>query len=375
MPLADSIHAIGAVSAYLKSKLVSKTSASNVELGRPEEIPTSNSFQFNLFLYQIDIDGQLRNQPLDEGQAMPVWLVLHYLLTAFDTTRESETIAAHNLLGEGILALQTMNFIEPDLAALTDNPEPLKVTFDQADSELLSRIMQGSDEKYRLSTAFQVRPVMLVPAIEPRYSLPVKTVGQPGAEGATVLPSLGPKLETISPEKFAAGETLTLTGLDIGTDIEEVRLGTTGFPVTAARPGEIQALISPDTTLSAGSYPVTAILRLAGGRELSSNALLGHLLPELVTASPGALTVQGGKLYGNLNLSGKHLGGPDDTLFVAFYRHGKIRLMLEATGTAAQTALTVVVDEEHALAPGEYFIILRVNGEQATHAPLVNWVE
>jgi len=375
MPLVDSIHAIGAVSAYLKSQLVLKTSAANVELGRPEEIPASNSFQFNLFLYQIDIDGQLRNQPLDEGQAMPVWLVLHYLLTAFDTARESETIAAHNLLGEGMLALQAMNFIEPNLTALADNPEPLKVTFDTADSELLSRIMQGSDEKYRLSTAFQVRPVMLVPASEPRYSLPVKTVGQPGAEGATVLPSLGPKLETLSPEKFGPGDIITLTGLDIGTDIEEVRLGTKSFPVTAARPGEIQALISTDTTLSAGSYPVTAILRLAGGRELSSNALLGHLLPQLVTASHGALTVQGGNLYGSLNLSGNHLGGLDDALFVAFYRHGKIRLMLEATGTTAQTSLTVVVDDEHALAPGEYFIILRVNGEQATHAPSVDWVE
>ncbi len=373
MPLADSIHAIGAVSAYLKSQLVIKTSAGNVELGRPEEITASNSFQFNLFLYQIDIDGQLRNHPLDEGRAIPVWLVLHYLLTAFDTARESETIAAHNLLGEGMLALQAMNFIAPDVAALADNPEPLKVTFDTADSELLSRIMQGSDEKYRLSTAFQVRPVMLVPAIEPRYSLPVKTVGRPGAEGAIVLPSLGPKLEALRPEKFVSGESITLSGLDIGTDIEEIRLGTTGFPVTAARPGEIQALIPTDTTLSAGGYPVTAVLRLPGGRELSSNALLGHLLPGLAAASHGPLNVNGGNLYGALNLSGDHLGGPDDAIFVAFYGQGKIQLMLEATGTAAQTSLTVLVDDEHALASGEYFIILKVNGEQATHAPLVDW--
>ena len=36
-------------------------------------------------------------------------------------------------------------------------PEPLKLSFDGAGVDLLSKVMQGTDERYRLSMAFQVR--------------------------------------------------------------------------------------------------------------------------------------------------------------------------------------------------------------------------
>jgi hypothetical protein len=48
--------------------------------------------------------------------------------------------------------------------------------------------------------------------------------------------------------------------------------------------------------------------------------------------------------------------------------------VLEATGVAAQNALTATVTADQALDPGIYFIILRVNGEQAINSPAVNWV-
>ncbi len=54
--------------------------------------------------------------------------------------------------------------------------------------------------------------------------------------------------------------------------------------------------------------------------------------------------------------------------------------MLEATGTADQTSLMVSLvvpvadtDFDPALSEGDYFIILRVNGEQAINAPQVSW--
>lgn len=373
MALTNSKQAIGAVSNLLKTQLIVNTAASTVDIGRPESTTATSGPKLNLFLYQVDIDGQLRNHPLDQGQVPPLWLVLRYLLTAFDEREESDSIEAHELLGEGMLALQELNFIEPGSVSLADNPEPLKITFDTADSELLSKIMQGSDEKYRVSSAFQVRPVMIAPTVPPRYALPVETVGPPADEGATVLPTLGPKLESISPAKFSAGAEITLTGLDIGTEIEEVRLGSVGFPVTAAKDGEIKAIISASTTLSAGSYPVTAIRTLPSGHELSSNALLGHFLPTLAAATPGVLANNAGLISGDLTLTGNRLGGTEDSIFVAFYRDGKVPLMLEATGSAAQTSLTVTVTVDDALPESEYYIILRVNGEQAIHAPRVDW--
>lgn len=373
MALADSKQAIGAVSELLKSRLTLATSASTVDIGRPESVSAANVPKLNIFLYQIDFDGHLKNHPLDSGQRSPLWLVLRYLLTAFDTGKESDTSDAHELLGEGMLALNEMNFIEPSVLELADNPEPLKITFDKADSELLSKIMQGSDEKYRLSVAFEVRPVMIAPSTLPRYALPVKTVGPPAEEGVALMPSLGPKLGAVKPDKFVQGETITLTGLDIGTEIEEVRLGAIGFPVIAAKPGEIQAMINPTPDLSAGSYPITAVRTLKGDQIISSNAVLGTLLPTVTDATPGALTENGGIFSGPLTLTGELLGAPEDSIFVAFYRNGKISLMLEGAGALDQTTLTVTVESENALPPGHYFIILRVNGAQAANAPVVDW--
>ena len=159
---------------------------------------------FYLFLYRIGIDGNLRNRPLDEGQAPPVWLVLHYLLTAFDGP-ESDSTVAHKLLSRGMLALNTMSVLRPDatITALSSSPDPLRISFDEADVEMLSKIMQGSDEKYRVSAAFQVRPVMIASTdAPPGYALPVKTIGLPLPppqvyQGATVLPSLGAQVTAI----------------------------------------------------------------------------------------------------------------------------------------------------------------------------------
>jgi len=43
----------------------------------------------------------------------------------------------------------------------------MKITFDNATTELLSKVMQGTDEKYRFSAAFEVRPVMIAGTTPP----------------------------------------------------------------------------------------------------------------------------------------------------------------------------------------------------------------
>src|SRR6186713_1433716 len=102
MSLAASQEAIGAVSELLKVQLAVRTGINAVAVGRPEDASKaassgSGGSSFNLFLYRVGIDGQLRNRALDDGQAPPVWLVLHYLLTAFDGT-DSDSPLAHKLL-------------------------------------------------------------------------------------------------------------------------------------------------------------------------------------------------------------------------------------------------------------------------------------
>mgnify|MGYP003465760333 FL=1 len=81
----------------------------------------------------------------------------------------------------------------------------------------------------------------------------------------------------------------------------------------------------------------------------------------------------GGRFSGTATITGTRLGGPDDVVFVAFYRDGAVVLNLEIDGIAAQTSLTAVVDNAHALPAGDYYLIVRVNGAQARTTPLLEW--
>jgi hypothetical protein len=376
MALLDSQEAIGAVSELLRTRVSARLNSLNVLVGRPELAATAgNGRKLNLFLYRIAFDPHLRNEPLDRGQEPPLWVVLHYLLTAFDDAKESDSVDAHRLLGRGMAALQEMNVVMPQVPALARNPEPLKITFDDADVELLSKLMQGTDEKYRISAAFQVRPVMIAPDSPASYAPLVKSVGPPATPGVEVLPNLGPRLLALAPERFAAPATLTLTGLDLG-GVDQLTFGPLSLPPTVAPDGTVTATLPAAAALSAGAYPVAVSRLLASGHRLGSDPLLAHLLPKLATAVPGALAAVSAtdpRLHGPLSLTGERLGGPDDSIFVAFYGGGALRLALEAVGTAAQTGLTVTVPLEKALAPGPYLILLRVNGEQADDAPTVSW--
>ncbi len=374
MPLAQTQTAIGAVGEMLRTRLTARTSAGSVDVGRPEQAAAGAGPKFNLFLYQVEIDAHLRNLALDEGQDAPLWLVLHYLVTAFDIGQDSDSISAHELLGEGMLALQELNFIQPTSPALLDNPQLLKITFDSADVDLLSKVMQGTDERYRISAAFQIRPVMIAPSEPPSYAPLVRYVGQPNNEGVDVIPSLGPTLTDVEPVLFEAGATITVSGVELTSAVQALMIGDQRYGITAAPAGQVQTLIPANTQLSPGSHSITAVSQSASGRQILSNTIVGSLMPTLATATPGVLVDDGGgNFFGPMTLTGERLGGPDDDIFVAFYRDGEIALMLETTGIAAQNSLTVTVTIDQALPPGHYFIILRANGTQAVVMPQVNW--
>jgi hypothetical protein len=376
MALGDSFDAIGAVSELLQTRLM-EVSKVSVDIGRPETAASGSGRKLNLFLYRVGFDGSLRNHPLDRGQNAPLWFVLYYLLTAFDE-KESDSIGAHKLLGKGLAALQGLNFIRPAATdtALAKNPESLKITFDEADAELLSKIMQGTDEKYRVSAAFQVRPVMIVPDALPSYAPLVKMVG-PLNRGPEVIPTLGAWLEELTPDRFESGTTLTFTGTDLA-GYDQALVGSASFPIAVTSGGEFTTTVPAVTTLSAGAYPIVVSRTLASGRSFASNAVLGRLLPKITSVAVGALTPQPGgppvPLAGSFTITGRQLGGPGDSIFAGLFRDGAARLMLELTGSAAQTSLTATVSGKQAMPPGDYYLVLRINGEQAIDSPLVAWV-
>lgn len=394
MALADSASAIGAVTEALVERLRARTLL-EISVGRPE--PGTDfvaAARLNLFLYEILFDANLKNVPLDEGQRPPLWLVLKYLLTAFEDDGEtSDTVEAFENLGLGIRALQELSSLPvPAVSALSDNPEDLTITFDEAPTDLLSKVMQGPDEKYRVSIAFQVRPVMIAAAELPSYSLlvgvdytatpiPDTSVGEAGIH-IPVLPSLGPTIATISPASFELGSTVTIFGTDLHLSNLSVNLGPLDLPVTVQQPDRLQFVVREDiangSTISAGSFPVSVSQLLATGRRRSSNLLVGNLLPTLsaadilglvktVTAVPPPL----GWKFATIGITGKLLGKTiDDDFYLALFKDGATAKLFDALNdtsvpATSQTQREFPMIQLDAVPPGTYRVLYRVNGQQA----------
>jgi hypothetical protein len=244
--------------------------------------------------------------------------------------------------------------------------------------------MQGTDERYRLSMAFQVRPVMIVPASPSRSSLLVgidySTVPQTviGEDGVVidVIPSLGPVLERVEPAAFEAGASIELFGVDLnGADIE-VALGDQGLTIVERRPerllvtveGTPPAPIASGVTLSAGELGLLVRRRLSPTRVRSSKLQLVRLLP----------TVTGAALAGaDLRVTGRLLGrGPldsaTDDVVVALFRDGATARLFDVVADTSNQNLLVVPNVTGAGLPGgEYLVIVKVNDQQARFSPPV----
>ena len=407
MALARSIGAIGAVTDALTLRLKERTTPPlDVTVGRPEPgtgTPPAGG-RLNLFLYEVQFDASLKNVPLDDGQQPPLWLVLKYLMTAFDDDGKStETLKAYENLGNGLRALQQLSFLSLEglssgvLDSLSDNPQDLKVTFDEAPTELLSKVMQGPDEKYRLSVAFQVRPVMIAAGELPSYSLlvgvnyrtdPPTVIGETGIR-IPVIPSLGPTITEISPASFERRQTVIVKGTDLHLGDLSIRLGPIELPVTMQRPDELQFVIRADIAtpevISAGSYPISVVQLLPTGRRRTSNVLIGNLRPILSSAVVGSISTvttpppPAGWKFGDIVISGELLGRDDvDDFYLALYKEGVTFAMLDAQDdqsvpVGSQQARRFQMSQADAVPAGKYLAIYRVNGQQAAQGFSINF--
>lgn len=388
MAAADTPRAIGSVTLLLRDHLIRR--GFDVSVGRPEGAASANGGpKLNLFLYEVAFDPHMRNVELRRGDPPPLWLILKYLLTAFDADEDSDSAAAHELLGGGLAVLQELSLLRlappviPSVqAALQDNPEALKLSFDEGNAELLSKLMQGGEEHYRLSMAFQVRPVLIVPPSPSHSSLlvgidytasPQVVIGQDGV-AIDVAPTLGPVLERVEPAAFEAGTSIELFGEDLHGANIEVALGEQLLTIVERRPERLRVTVegSPGTpiasgaTLSAGELPLCVRRRLSPTRARSSHVQLARLLP----------TVSGASLVGDdLRITGRLLGrGPaqprTDDVVVALFRDGRAQRQFDVVDPAStQNQLTVPGVASAGLPAGSYLVIVRVNNQQARFSP------
>jgi hypothetical protein len=408
MALANSINAIGAVTDLLTQRLKERTTPQlDVTVGRPEPDSPSVAPRLNLFLYEVQFDASLKNVPLDEGQRPPLWLVLKYLMTAYDDDgKNSETVRAYENLGNGMRTIQQLNFLtlegltSPGLVdALSDNPEDLKITFDDAPTDLLSKVMQGSDEKYRLAVAFQVRPVMIAGGELPSYALlvgvnydtaPPSIIGEAGIQ-IPVTPSLGSTITEVSPATFDRGDTVTVKGDDLQMGNLSIKFGPIELPITMQRPDRLQFVVRPDIAtpqvISAGSYPLAVSQLLPTGRRRNSNTLIGNLRPVIgsvalfgATSTVAAAPPPVGWKFATIDVTGELLGRNDvDDFYLSLYQNGKTFALLDAQDDqsppgAPQTQRRFQMAESDAVPPGRYMAIYRVNGQQAAQGFAIDLV-
>lgn len=403
MALADTGMAISAVTDAVRDRLDAK-SGIEVTVGRPEK---DGNNRLNLFLYEIVFDASMKNIPLDEGQPPPLWLVLKYLLTAYDNAGESNTVQALEFLGVGVRALQGLNFLAknatPNLdyrKALDSNPEELKITFDETPSDLVSKIMQGGgeNEAYRVAVAFQIRPVMIAPEEPAAYSLlvgvdyatppaPPTTIGEQGIH-IPLLPSMGPTITKVEPAGFEADDTVTISGTDLHLADLSVLLGPVELQAVAQRPDELKVKVRKELVtgdlISAGGLPVTVAQRITPTRRRASNMLVGTLLPTVTSVAVSAPGPgEAGTVTATIELGGLLLGADTDDAFLAFYKDGKtVRVLDSFVAEAAipgpspgpQTRKMVVMEPEEGVPPGTYLLILRVNGAQAKQSFAIEMV-
>jgi hypothetical protein len=334
----------------------------------------------------------MRSLALDDGRPAPLWLVLRYLLTGFDGS-DSDTITAHRNLGEAMRVLQEIAYLPltgtgldaDDLLALQVNPEPLKVSFVDAGSELLGRLMQGTDEPYRFSIAFEVRPVMIATRTVPENTLLVGHRYRTPAAGDTRRAGVNiqldarfqpPRLARVVPPVFAAGDTVQLVGsgfgagdlaaigplelaIGAGTGIDEGRL----LVEFADRSGSALG-----DRIAAGTHALTVVRPLPDGRRRVSNPVLIRVLPTLATAGLAGVDAD---RRATIDLGGVLLGRDQDDTVVSLWTADRTAAsgdeLITRAGPAQGNRSAII----RGVAPGTYRVIVRVNGAQALDSPEV----
>ncbi len=407
MALADTNLAIGAVTNLLKVNFKEFTSIPDIKVGRPSQAADQDTC-LNIFLHEIHFDEFLKNSPLNEGEKPPIWMVLKYMVTVFSGDENSDSVEAHRMLGKAIEAINRNDFLTfanllpgPDLdeaqKALGPNPSELHATFNEGSSELIAKIMQGPDDKYRLSVCFEVRPVMVAGPEPGQYSLlvgmdytptppvPVTPVPFVTPVGIEVIPSMGARIDRIEPTGFEVGEAVTIFGTDLHLSNLSVVLGPAEFAIKEQKPDQLKFEVAPAVIaasgISAGSHPLTVVQTLpTTGKKRKSNIAIGNLVPTVtgsVVTGLGPDPDDPTRRIATIRLDGLLLGdGADDTI-LALYKDGVVHKTFDVLTVPPgpppplQTKRQRVMVAKDGVKPDVYRAILLVNGQQAPQSPEV----
>lgn len=310
----------------------------------PQQITASNDLRVNVFLYQAEIDPALRNTdsisvlPGEQGQpALP--LILHYLITPY--APDGDEIQAHRLLGGVLQALQSHPLLTP--ADLADNApysdisrqvESVRVSWQPLEEKDIYSLWSIFQAPYRVSTAFELRVVLIDSTVPSLSALPVLQRGSDG-RGPAVAATVGyPEITAVVPPL--------------------------GQP--SALPGDKMQLVG--TMLAAGT--VTVLLshpRLAARLDVPPDSVTGS---EVVFTVPSTMPAGFGAVALSLSTPGTSDQLSNDAPIAVGPR---VTSPLPVTVSAVSSAAALTLTCEPAVRPGQQAVLLL--GGNSVAAPAV----
>jgi hypothetical protein len=154
-----------------------------------------------------------------------------------------------------------------------------------------------------------------------------------------------------------------------------VNFGSASFSPTMQHPQALSILVTglDPTAMSAGSIAVSVSQSVASGLAITSGLIGVSLRPTVATMtllSVAAVSAIDPNVYGTIGLSGQLLGGQGDYVEFALVRNGVVAVLLDLPDPsfnppADQSQQQFAIPTTSAIAPGVYFAVFRVNGQQA----------
>ena len=153
--------------------------------------------------------------------------------------------------------------------------------------------MQGPDDKFRCSAAFQIRPVLIA---QPSLPTGMQLIGVDYLLGTKVgvagirnflLPSMGPQLEGAQPAAVELSDTLTLIGQGLNAPGLTVNFASGVLVPNVQHPQALSVVVDglDPTAISAGNIAVSVSQTLTSGLSISSPRSRVALLPTVSTMS------------------------------------------------------------------------------------------
>jgi uncharacterized protein DUF4255 len=309
--------AIEAVTETLRNLVdlgVKEVEASAVAIARPPDRVDDTAFdkQVNLFLYQIAVDGALRNEPgYDQlpGEAAdpPLPLILHYLLTAHVT--DGDDLRAHGILGGALRVLHEHSLLSrAELAQIApysdiaDQVERVRITWQPHDEKDIYSLWSVFQAPYRLSAAFEARVVLIDSRRRRRAALPVLRRGEQDrgpvaqADVTSPFPVLRAAVAPGGQMVARLGEVVTLQGAHLNAAAVRVRLAhplladpvdVSGGDVLEVTGATVQFRMPADPAATpAGTWLVSVVHGAAGPGERSTNVVGLQVAPRITSAMP-----------------------------------------------------------------------------------------